>query len=37
MKYTVKENYIYLEVRKWLYLNVDIPIPERGKDAPMMR
>jgi len=29
--------YIYSEVRKWHYLNADIPIQERGCDAPMMR
>jgi hypothetical protein len=35
--YCKEKLYIYWEVRKWLYRNTDIPIPERGKDAPMMR
>ena len=34
--YCRKKLFIYLEVRKWLYLNADIPIPERGIDVLMM-
>jgi hypothetical protein len=38
LKIYYKEKFnIYSEVRKWLYLNADIPIQERGKDALTMR
>jgi len=35
--YCQRKLYIYSEVRKWLYPNVDIPIQEQGKDDPMIR